>query len=63
METPRFVFNGVDQCWSCRNNKGSGEHELDGVYFILPYCRVCDADMVKVYDTPCKGFRSIYEKT
>lgn len=57
MSAPRFVFNGVHQCWRCANHKGSGEHVLDGYVFLFPYCRVCDADMTQVYDSPCRGFK------
>ena len=36
---------------------GYGEHILEGYSFLLPYCKVCQADMVKVYDDPCRGFK------
>ena len=58
MSTPKFVFNGVRQCWHCKNHQGNGEHIIDGYSFLMPYCRVCDADMTEVYDYPCRGFES-----
>lgn len=57
METPKFTFNNVDQCWYCKNMDGYGEHILEGYSFLLPYCKVCQADMVEVYDDPCRGFK------
>lgn len=54
---PRFVQDGVSQCWRCKHSDGYGVHQMDdGHLFRFPYCKACNADMTAIYSTPCPNF-------
>lgn len=58
----RWMENGCDQCWSCKNCVGHNKeaHILPGIpdpdAVLLPVCRVEDKYMTVVFDRPCRKY-------
>lgn len=42
----------------CKHRDGSGVHHVNGYWYRLPYCKVCDADMTIIYEPPCREFEA-----
>ena len=57
MTPPRFEQNNVAQCWNCQHRDGWIQHVVNGYYYLIPYCTVSDAAMVRVFDNPCREFK------
>lgn len=54
-EIPKYKFNNVGQCWSCNNLVGYSVEEIQGYFYKLPQCKICDAYMINVYKNPCES--------
>ena len=54
---PKFMLQGVAQCWNCKHKDGAGVHHINGHWYLLPICEVCDTYMTIIYDPPCREFQ------
>ena len=57
LHPPKFMFNGVAQCWQCANCCGESKQIIGGYPFRVPECKKLDVYVLEVYDKKCRAFQ------